>query len=107
MVILIGKADVAEFDQGATGVIVDCRLSIADLRPKSKIGYRKSPTSAHGVCDCHRRVEQLEDALGARHGRLQDVVLVAQILDGAEEALRVLNEGNRRAYGDRAVEGHA
>ena len=46
------------------------------------------------------RVEQLEDALAGGHRRLQDVVLLAQVLDGAEEALRVLHEGHQHAEGD-------
>ena len=35
-------------------------------------------------------IEQLEDALAGGHGGLQDVVLVAQVLNGPPEALRVL-----------------
>ena len=35
-------------------------------------------------------VEQLEDAFAGGHGGLQDVVFVAQVLDGTPEALRVL-----------------
>ena len=43
---------------------------------------------------------QLEDALAGGHGRLQDVVFLAQILNGAEEALRVLDEGDEHAERD-------
>jgi len=35
--------------------------------------------------------------LARSHGRLQDVVLLAQVLDGPEEALRVLHEGDEHA----------
>ncbi len=49
------------------------------------------------------RVEQLEDALAGGHGRLQDVVLVAQILNRPPEALRVLDEHGQHADSDRAV----
>ena len=45
----------------------------------------------------HRRVQQLEDALGGRHGRLQDVVLLAQILNGPEESHAVLEKGHQHA----------
>jgi len=37
---------------------------------------------------------QLEHALAGSHCRLQDVVFVAEVLDGTEEALRVLDEGD-------------
>ncbi len=47
-------------------------------------------------------VEQFEDPLAGRHRRLQDVVLVAEVLDGTEEALRVLDEGDQHAEGDGA-----
>src|SRR5262245_41236401 len=40
-------------------------------------------------------VDQLEQALRARHRRLQNVVLLAHVRDGPEEALRVLNEGRQ------------
>src|SRR5947209_2692993 len=48
--------------------------------------------------DCRRgdfggSIDQLENALTGGHGRLQDVVFLAQILNGAEETLRVLHEG--------------
>ena len=52
-------------------------------------------------------VEQLEDALAGGHGCLQDVVFVAEVLDGAEEALRVLDEGDEDAEGDRAEDASA
>ena len=47
-------------------------------------------------------VEQFEDALGGGHGGLQDVVLVGELHDGAEEALRVLDKGDEHAEGDGA-----
>ena len=51
-----------------------------------------------------RRVQQFENALAGRHGGLQDVVLVAQVLDGPPEALRVLDEHGQHADGDRSAE---
>src|SRR4029077_3890231 len=44
-------------------------------------------------CDLHRTVQQLEHALAGRHCRLKNVVLFAEVLNGPEEALRVLDEG--------------
>ena len=55
----------------------------------------------------YRRVQQFEDALGAGHGRLQDVVLVAQVLDGPEKALRVLDEGDGGACRHQPAQSHA
>ncbi len=52
-------------------------------------------------------VEELEDALAGGHGGLQDVVFVAEILDGAEEALRVLDEGDEYAESDCTEDGVA
>ncbi len=53
-----------------------------------------------GRHDLGRRVQQFEDALAGGHRRLQDVVLLAEVLDGAEEALRVLHEGHQDSEGD-------
>ncbi len=66
--LLISEPDVAELD--AVGAVARLRMGGAD--------------------DLRRGVEQLEDALAGGHGGLQDVVLVAQILNGPPEALRVL-----------------
>ncbi len=49
-------------------------------------------------------VEQLEDALARRHRRLQDVVLLAEVLDGTEEALRVLHERHQHSQADGVAE---
>src|SRR4051794_40615918 len=57
-----------------------------------------------GLSDFYRRIEQFEDAFAGGHRRLQDVVLFTQVLNGTEEALRVLNEGCEDADGDRAFE---
>ena len=43
------------------------------------------------------RVEQLEDALGRRHGALQDVVLLAEVLNRPEESQAVLQERHQHA----------
>ena len=71
----IGEPDVVELDAA---------------RPFRRLGLS-------GRDDLGRRVEQLEDALARGHGRLQDVVLLAQVLDGPEEALRILHEGHQHA----------
>src|SRR6185312_746377 len=47
--------------------------------------------------DFHRSIEQLEYAFTGGHGGLQNVVLVAQVLDGTEEALRVAHKGDQNA----------
>ena len=57
-----------------------------------------------GADDLRLGVEQLEDALAGGHGGLQDVVLVAEVLNGPPEALRVLDEHGQYADGNRAVE---
>ena len=79
---LVGEPHVAEFD--ASGLV-----------------------SWDGVCggdDLGGGVEQVEDALAGSHGGLEDVVFVAELLDGAEEALGVLDEGDEDTEGDGAEE---
>ena len=44
-------------------------------------------------------IQQAEDPLTGGHGGLQDVHLLAQVHDGAEEAQRVLHEGHQHAQG--------
>ncbi len=51
-----------------------------------------------------RRIQQLEDAFAGGHRRLQDVVFFAQVLDGAEEALGILDKGDQHADGDRVAQ---
>ena len=50
-----------------------------------------------GGDDFHGRVQQFEDAFAGGHGRLQNVVLLAEIHDGAEKTLRVLHERDQHA----------
>ena len=57
-----------------------------------------------GADDFRRGIEQLEDAFAGGHGGLQDVVLVAQVLDGTPEALRIHVECGQHADGDGAGE---
>ena len=78
--VLVGEPDVAELD-AAGAVACD--------------GMRGRDDGRFGV-------EQLEDALAGGHGGLQDVVFVAEVLDGPEEALRVLDEGDEDAERDGA-----
>ena len=54
-----------------------------------------------GAHDLRRGIHELEDALAGGHGGLQDVVLVAQILNGPPEAQRELREHDEHADGDR------
>ncbi len=49
-------------------------------------------------------VEEAEDAFGGGHGGLEDVVFVGQVLDGAEEALGVLNKRDEDAERNGAEE---
>ena len=73
--------------------------NIAKLDPP---GLRAGCDGRNGLrrrLDCDRRVEQLEDALGAGHGALQNIVLIAEVLDGLEEALGILNKSHQDADG--------
>ncbi len=56
------------------------------------------------IHDLRRRIHQLEDAFAGRHGRLQNVVLVAQILNWPPEPQRIQNEHVERADGHNARE---
>ena len=76
VLVFIREPDVIEFDGGG------------GLRKSRRLGGRLNQRGS---------VEQLEDALGGGHGRLHDVVLFAQVLDGAEESQAVLEEGNHHA----------
>ncbi len=49
------------------------------------------------------RIEQLEDTLTRCHRRLQNVVLLAQVLNRAEKPLRVLHKRHQRADGRELV----
>ena len=55
-----------------------------------------------GRLDLHGRVDELEDALGRRHGGLHDVVLFAQILNRAEKSHAILEEGYQHTDLNRA-----
>ena len=77
----IGEGDVAELDFAAHDAELASR---ADGRRRQRL------------------VEQLENAFGGGHGRLQDIELVAQVLNGLEESLRVLHEGDEHADGHHA-----
>ena len=76
--------------------------------------YAQPPVHRHcdiryGRCRVHngdRRVQELENPLGTGHRRLQDIVLVTEVLNGAEKALRVLNKGDRSADGNGSVQAH-
>jgi hypothetical protein len=57
-----------------------------------------------GGCDLSRCIEELENPLTGSHGRLQDVVLFAEILDGPEEALGILDKRNQNAQRGRAAD---
>src|SRR5215471_15550636 len=53
-----------------------------------------------GRDDFYWGVEQLEDAFARSHRRLQNVVFVTEVLNGTEEPLRVLHEGDENADRD-------
>ena len=80
--LLVGEPDVTEF--------------------YATIGGAAGPggDGVRGGDDLWSLVEELEDALGGGHGGLQDVEFVRELEDGAEEALRVLDEGDQDAEGD-------
>ncbi len=63
---------------------------IHSSRPCGLLRYR-------GRGDFYFRIEQLEHALARCHGRLQDVVLFAEVLNRAEKSLRVLHERDQHA----------
>ncbi len=56
-----------------------------------------------GRSDLGRRVQQFEDAFAGRHRRLQNVVLLAEILNRPEEALRVLDESGQNSDADHSA----
>ncbi len=76
--LLVGEPDIAELDARAA-------VALSGMRRRD---------------DFRRGIQQLEDALAGCHGRLQDVVFFAQVLNGAEEALRILNECDQHAERD-------
>ena len=75
---LIRKPDMAELDA-----------------PRTIAGARRGR-----ALQLRRGVKQLEDPLAGSHRGLQDVVFLAQVLDGPEEALGILDEGDQHADGD-------
>ena len=56
-----------------------------------------------GRSDLHRRIQQLKNTLAGSHGRLQDVVFLAEVLNGPEESLRVLDECRQNSDGSGAA----
>src|SRR6266496_2246405 len=54
-----------------------------------------------GLLNVDRCIQQFEHPLSGRHCRLQNVVLLAQILNRPEKTLRILNKGNQNSNGDR------
>ena len=78
---LVGEPDVAELD--AAGAVRE--------------------NGVYGGYDFGGSIEELEEALGGGHGGLQDVVFVGEVLDGAEEALSVLDEGDQNSDGNGGV----
>ena len=61
-------------------------IELNPSRPDWRFGHRRRS-------NLRRSIQQLENPLAGRHGRLQDVVLFAEILNGPEEALGILDEG--------------
>src|SRR2546426_1346466 len=81
--IAVAEPDIAEFDFAA------------GLDERDGVGVRLNGD---------RLVKELEDALRGGHGGLQDIEFFAQVLDGAEEALRVHGEGREDAERQRAMQ---
>src|SRR5205085_7165112 len=54
--------------------------------------------------DLSRRIEQFENTLAGSHGRLQNVVLLTQILNWPEEPQGVLAERNQHAQSRHTLE---
>ena len=81
--------------QGAIGephvVELDASRAVGKLRSRRRNDLRPG-------------VEQFENALARRHRRLQDVVLLAQVLDGTEEALRILHKRDQYSQADGVAE---
>jgi hypothetical protein len=51
-----------------------------------------------GILDGGGPIQHAEDPLGRRHGPLEEVVLLRKVLDGAEEAPGVLEEGGHHPH---------
>src|SRR2546422_10048620 len=80
-------------------------MTTASIRKPNMIEFNQA-WAFSTLCDRRRRnlhwgIKQLEDAFARCHRRLQNVVLLAEVLNGPEEALRVLNE-----CGENANSGH-
>src|SRR5271169_2198882 len=112
---IVGKTHVSKLDAGAQRrVAAIASTAVATGIQQSRNGQFLASISesynlrgvhgSFGIRDGDWRVEQFENTLRARHGRLQNVVFVAQVLDGPEETLRVLDESNRGTHRHRAVE---
>src|SRR5467141_1736071 len=54
--------------------------------------------------DGHRLIQQLEDALGGSHGGLENVEFLAEVLNRAEEALRIHGKSCKNTKAEGAVE---
>src|SRR5207244_4209630 len=83
-------------------------MTTASIRKPNMIEF--NPAWAFStLCDRRRRnlhwgIKQRENAFARRHRRLQNVVLLAEILNGPEEALCVLNERGENANGGHIVD---
>src|SRR5215510_14777542 len=76
---------------------------VAELDPPDGARARRRQTRMFGRSDPVRRIEQPEDAFAGADGRLKDVVLVADVLNGLPQTLCVLQESHERADGDRIL----
>src|SRR3989442_14655592 len=62
------------------------------------------PRERHGIgwiLHGHRLIQHTKDPFGAGHGRLEDVVLLGEVLDRPEESLGILDECDQHAECDR------
>src|SRR5262245_16158306 len=81
ILVLVGKPDISEFH--TSGDVGPFRWHVRAFRGS----------------DGNRRVEQPEDALRTRHRTLENVVLIAEVLDRLKEAAAVLNKSRKNAQG--------
>src|SRR5262249_4145534 len=90
-----GEADVPEYP---VFVFIDEPNPI-EFNGRDSVGRGSGPV---GSQDVGRRIQEFKDALRGSHCGLQDVVLLAQVLNGTEEAQAVLEERDHHPERERA-----
>ncbi len=64
----------------------------------SGTGFSGNASGIWRRSDLCRRIEQLKHSLASRHGGLQDIVLIAQVLDRAKKTHPVLGEREQSSH---------